>query len=307
MPLLEVQQLSIAFQQYTKGSRQQMVTVMEELDLAINEGEIVAVVGASGSGKSLLAHAIMGILPANAYISGSIRYNGEQLDEAKLKSLRGSEIALVPQSVSYLNPLIRVGKQLQTNKDSIEQHSERKGLFERFRLGEHVARLFPFQLSGGMARKVLVSTAALSRTRLIIADEPTPGMHPDDVAEALKQFKQLAAEGCAVLLITHDIEAAIRIADKVAVCYAGSIIEIAPASDFSGAGNELRHPYSQALWRALPQNGFIPISGTQPSMGLGLQGCLFADRCNRAVDACKVSRQESRQIRSGIVRCMHAT
>ncbi|CAM4465968.1 peptide/nickel transport system ATP-binding protein [Paenibacillus endophyticus] len=307
MALLEVTQLSISFLQYTKGSRQQTVTVMENLDLAVNEGEIVAVVGASGSGKSLLAHAIMGILPANAVYSGSIRYGGELLDEHLLRQYRGNEIALVPQSVTYLNPLMRVGSQLQTKLDGKAQASERKGLFKRLGLGEHVNRLFPFQLSGGMARKVLVSTAAHSRSRLIIADEPTPGMHPADVAEALSHFKQLAEEGCAVLFITHDIEAAIQIANRVAVIYAGAVVEVAPASDFQGEGEQLRHPYSKALWQALPGNGFIPIAGSQPSKSMDLQGCLFADRCMSAVDSCMSKQPEPRQLRGGTVRCLHAT
>lgn len=307
MALLEVTQLSISFRQYAKGSRQQTVTVMENLDLAVNEGEIVAVVGASGSGKSLLAHAIMGILPANAVYSGSIRFNGEPLDEHKLRQYRGNEIALVPQSVTYLNPLMRVGSQLRTKLDGKAQVSERKGLFTRLGLGEHVNRLFPFQLSGGMARKVLVSTAAHSRSRLIIADEPTPGMHPADVAEALRHFKQLAEEGCAVLLITHDIEAAIQIADRVAVIYAGAVVEVAPASDFRGEGEQLRHPYSQALWQALPGNGFIPLAATQPANSMNLQGCLFADRCISAAESCMSKQPEPRLLRGGTVRCLHAT
>jgi len=307
MPLLEVSKLSISFIQYAKGSLQQKITIVEELDFAINEGEIVAVVGASGSGKSLLAHAIMGILPKNVSMTGSISYGGELLDEAKLKLYRGKEIALVPQSVSYLDPLMRVGKQLRTQADGAEQLKEREGLFARFQLGKHVERLFPFQLSGGMARKVLVSTAALQRSRLIIADEPTPGMHPADVAEALDSFKQLAEGGCAVLFITHDIEAAIRIADKVAVFYAGTAVELAPASDFQGNGERLRHPYSRALWRALPQNGFEPIAGTQPARRSDLQGCLFAERCRSAEEQCGNSRPEPREMRGGIVRCVNAT
>lgn len=307
MPLLEVNKLSISFVQYVKGSVQQRITVVEELDFAINEGEIVAVVGASGSGKSLLAHAIMGILPKNVETTGSISYGGELLDEKLLRRHRGREIALVPQSVSFLDPLMRVGKQLHTRADGEVQDKERDSLFERFQLGKHVARLFPFQLSGGMARKVLVSTAALGRTRLIIADEPTPGMHPDDVAEALGRFKQLAEGGCAVLFITHDIEAALRIADKVAVFYAGEAIELAAAEDFKGQGERLRHPYTKALWRALPQNGFEPIIGTQPARSSDVQGCLFAARCSSYAEDCKTKRPESREVRGGMVRCLHAT
>jgi len=307
MPLLEVNKLSISFMQYVKGSSQEKVTIIDELDFAINEGEIVAVVGASGSGKSLLAHAIMGILPKNVVMAGSISYDGKPLDEAKLKHYRGKEIALVPQSVSFLNPLMRVGEQLRTRADGAAQLKERRGLFERFQLGAHVEKLFPFQLSGGMARKVLVSTAAIERTKLIIADEPTPGMHPGDVSEALGIFKQLAEGGCAVLFITHDIEAALRIADKVAVFYAGTAVEVAAARDFHGSGEQLRHPYSRALWRALPQNGFVPLAGTQPAGSSDITGCHFAERCSKATDICGDSSPAARSVRSGMVRCFHAT
>lgn len=202
---------------------------------------------------------------------------------------------------------MRVGKQLCTQADGAEQLKEREGLFERFQLGKHVERLFPFQLSGGMARKVLFSTAALQRSRLIIADEPTPGMHPGDVMEAMGIFKQLAEGGSAVLFITHDIEAAVRIADKVAVFYAGTAVELAPAGDFQGNGERLRHPYSRALWRALPQNGFEPIAGTQPARSSDVLGCLYAERCSSAEQQCSLSRPEPREIRGGIVRCVNAT
>lgn len=307
MPLLEVNKLSLSFMQDVKRGHSELVTVMDELDFAINEGEIIAVVGASGSGKSLLAHAIMGILPKNVVASGSITYRGELLDEAKLKQYRGKEIALVPQSVSFLNPLMRIGKQLHTNADGADQLRERRGLFERFQLGEKVKRLFPFQLSGGMTRKVLIATAAVARTKLIIADEPTPGMHPDDVAEALECFKQLSDGGCAILFITHDIAAALRIADKVAVFYAGAAVEIALAADFQGNGERLRHPYTRALWRALPQNGFEPIPGMQPARSSDVVGCLFAERCSMAAELCGDKQPAAREVRGGLVRCVHAT
>lgn len=248
MALLEVKKLSISFNQIVKGTRQETLNVIDGLDLSIQEGEIVAVVGASGSGKSLLAHAIMGILPDNVLMTGAIYYKDKPLDEASLALYRGNEISLVPQSVSYLNPLMRVGKQLGAHTDDELQRKERRSFLEKLGLKKDVERLFPFQLSGGMARKVLVSTAAISRARLIIADEPTPGMHPGDVTEAVEQFRRLADEGCAVLFITHDIEAALTIADRVAVFNRGAVVETAAASEFCGSGDQLRHPYSKALW-----------------------------------------------------------
>jgi len=142
---------------------------------------------------------------------------------------------------------------------------------------------------------------------VIIADEPTPGLDPAVMEEALKSFRELADSGCAVMLITHDIDAALTIADDIAVFYAGTTVEIAPAKDFSGKGEALRHPYSKALWRALPQNDFIPISGAQPHSDALPDGCLFAPRCSWATDACREKRPEMRELRDGTVRCIHAT
>ena len=139
-----------------------------------------------------------------------------------------------------------------------------KEIFKRFQLDEKTEKLYPFQLSGGMARRVLVSTAVLSGAEVIIADEPTPGLDLDMAMEALKVFRELADEGKAVILITHDIDLAFHMADRIAVFYAGTTVEMAEAEDFRQGEHALRHPYSKALWRALPQNGFEPISGSSP-------------------------------------------
>jgi peptide/nickel transport system ATP-binding protein len=305
--LLEVNKLSVSFTQYTGGLQQQVVQTITDLRLSVNPGEIVAVFGSSGSGKSLLAHAIMGILPDNASMSGTIRYDGAILDQDRAVALRGKEIALVPQSVNYLDPLMRVGAQVRTTAAGTDPLIEQRAIFKRYRLNDNVEQLFPFQLSGGMARRVLVATAAISGARLIIADEPTPGMHPDDVTEALNSFRELADSGCAVLFITHDIEAALRIADRIAVFYAGTTVETALAADFQGEGTRLRHPYSKALWQALPQNAFVPIPGVQPRPDHLPSGCLFAPRCAGFTEACSESRPEMRDLRGGSVRCIHAS
>ena len=307
MPILEVNDLSISFTEYTSRMRHQTTKVLDGVNLSAEAGEIVAVVGSSGSGKSLLAHAILGILPDHAVLSGTIRYQGEILDATRKAALRGREIALVPQSVNYLDPLIRVGAQVRTSVRDKDPVTEQRKIFKRYRLAEHVERLFPFQLSGGMARKVLVSTATVSGASLIVADEPTPGMHPDDVKEALQRFKELADDGCAVLFITHDIESALQIADRVVVFYAGTTVEIASAQDFTDRGEQLRHPYSRALWQALPHNEFIPIAGTQPSPNHLPTGCLFAPRCPWVVPECSRERPSIREIRGGSVRCIRAT
>ncbi len=307
MSILEVENLSISFQQYGSGLKRRTLDVMSNLSIALEAGEILAVVGSSGSGKSLLAHAILGILPDNAKTSGDIRYNGEVLTPERLQSLRGKEIALIPQSVNFLDPLMQVGKQVRQSARKGDAISRQKAVFERYQLAPHVAKMYPFQLSGGMARRTLLSTAAVSGADVIIADEPTPGLDETVMKEALENFKEFADEGRAVMLITHDIEAALTIADKIAVFYAGTVVEIAPIEDFTGNGEKLRHPYTKALWKALPKNDFIPIPGAQPHLDDLPLGCLFAPRCPLMTEACTKARPEMRDLRGGKVRCIHAT
>lgn len=304
--LLEIHDLSVSFRMYDEGLSQKDLQVISDLHLSVRPGEIVAVAGSSGSGKSLLASAILGILPGNATVRGHLHYKGQELTPQMQKSLRGTEIALVPQSVAYLDPLMKIGAQVGGFcKPNATQ--KRKSLFKRFSLPEKTEQLYPFQLSGGMARRVLVSTALITDAQLIIADEPTPGMSLDQALEALKMFRELANEGKAVILITHDIDLAFSFADRVAVFYAGTTVESAPVEDFRTGPERLRHPYSKALWRALPQNDFQPIPGFQPYAGALPQGCLFSPRCPYATAQCLNCKPPVRNIRDGEVRCFHAT
>lgn len=307
--MLSVRNLSITFTLYEVGLTQKQLTVITDLDLEVQAGEVVAVVGSSGSGKSLLAHAVLGILPGNARSSGEIIFKGQLLTPTRQQTLRGKEIALIPQSVGFLDPLMRVGPQ-------VRRAAQLSGLtpqaavlaqeqaFERYGLAARVKNFFPFQVSGGMARRVLTATAAAGRADLLIADEPTPGLHPEAVIETLSHLRQLADEGRAVVLITHDIEAALRVADKVAVFYAGTTVEVANATDFTAG--RLRHPYTQALWRSLPQHEFLPVSGVQPMPDALPEGCLFAPRCPLVTTACREARPHLRSLNGGMVRCIHA-
>lgn len=273
--LLEIHDLSVSFRMYDGMLEQKDLQVISDLHLTVRPGEIVAVAGSSGSGKSLLASAILGILPGNASVRGHLHYKGRELTPALQAGLRGGEIALVPQSIAFLDPLMKVGRQADGHKKPYPTE-KRRGLFRRFGLPERTESLYPFQLSGGMARRVLVSTALVTEAQLVIADEPTPGMSLEQALEALRMFREMADEGRAVILITHDIDLAFEIADRVAVFYAGTTVETAPAADFRAGPDALRHPYSRALWRALPQNGFQPIGGFQPYAGNLPAGCLFA-------------------------------
>lgn len=304
-PILSVKDLSVSFQMYDNGLEKYDLKVISNLTLDVRPGEIVAIAGSSGSGKSLLAHAVMGLLPENASISGEISYKGKVLGQKEKEALRGKEMALVPQSVSYLDPLMKVGTQVRGRKADKEIIKAQREIFRRFHLDEKTEQLYPFQLSGGMARRVLVSTAVLSGAEVIIADEPTPGLDLEMALEALKIFRELADEGKAVILITHDIDLAFHIADRIAVFYAGTTVEIAAAKDFLEGVDALRHPYSKALWKALPQNGFEPIPGFQPYAKYLPKGCLFSPRCPYKTKECEEN-IPMREVRGGYVRCIHA-
>ena len=307
-PILSVKDLGISFSQYTKGLRRRELEVITNLDIDLYEGEILAVVGSSVSGKSLLAHAILGILPDNATTEGNIIYKGKSLSLKDKEKLRGREIVFIPQSVNFLDPLMKVSKQVKISIENKEDANKRqRNIFNKYGLDKKVDNLYPFELSGGMARKVLLSTALVSDCKVIIADEPTPGLDEKSLNEALKDFRNIADSGCAILMITHDIEAALKIADKIAVFYAGTTLEIANVNDFKGDGKNLRHPYSKALFNALPQNGFKPIKGSQPMPNELPKGCLFQDRCECISDKCRLIRPNARMVRDGMVRCLNAT
>ena len=307
-PILSVKDLGISFSQYTKGLRRRELEVITNLDIDLYEGEILAVVGSSGSGKSLLAHAILGILPDNATTEGNIIYKGKTLTLKDKEKLRGREIVFIPQSVNFLDPLMKVSKQVKISIENKEEaNKSQRDIFNKYELDKKVDNFYPFELSGGMARKVLLSTALVSDCKVIIADEPTPGLDEKSLNEALKDFRNIADSGCAILMITHDIEAALKIADKIAVFYAGTTLEIANVNDFKGDGKNLRHPYSKALFNALPQNGFKPIKGSQPMPNELPKGCLFQDRCECISEKCRLIRPNARMVRDGMVRCLNAT
>lgn len=305
-PLLEVIDMSVSFRMYEKGLSQYDLKVISNLCISVDKGEVLAIVGSSGSGKSLLAHGILGILPNNATLTGTIKYAGKDLTKERQKDLRGKKIALVPQSISYLDPLMKIGKQVRGGDNSASGRKRQRESFQRYDLCERSEQLYPHQLSGGMIRRALVATAAQQDVELIIADEPTPGLDIDLAMKTLKYFREFADKGKAVILITHDMDLAFHIADKIAVFYAGTTVEIAPISDFHTGIEALRHPYTKALFNALPQNGFHPINGCQPYSKDLPKGCLFAPRCELADNSCE-GKIPMHKLRDGMVRCIHAT
>ncbi|SFM00006.1 ABC transporter ATP-binding protein [Pelosinus propionicus] len=302
--ILQIKNLSVTFTQYEQGLRKTDLRVIRNLNVSVGEGELVAVVGSSGSGKSLLAHAILGILPQNCDAEGNIWFQEELLSPERIKELRGKKIVLVPQSVNYLDPLEKVGKQVRKEQNEKSLRRKQEELFDFYKLPQKTADLYPFELSGGMARRVLLTTAMMESPRLIIADEPTPGLHLEAAKKAMSHFREFADKGNGVLLITHDIELALEVADRIAVFYAGTTVEEAPVADFQSV-DTLRHPYTKALWRALPQHGFHPFPGNQPYAKDMPNGCPFGPRCPQLTSECEGNIQEQ-TIRFGRVRCIHA-
>lgn len=303
-PVLSIDHLSVSFTQYERGFKQTSLKAIEDLSLTVCQGEMVGVVGSSGSGKSLLAHGVMGILPYNACLSGQITYEGEPLTDQRLKALRGKEIVLVPQSVSYLDPLMKTGPQIRKGKRDGKSRKKCLETLERYGLGPETEKLYPFELSGGMSRRVLISTAVMDNPKLVIADEPTPGLHLSAAKRVLSHFREMADQGAAVLLITHDLELALSAADKIVVFYAGTNVEEADAADFKDE-SQLRHPYSKALYRAMPENGFSFVKGSQPYAGGRPEGCPYEPRCPLRKEECK-NKVDYVSFHGGKVRCIRA-
>ncbi|MGB3375971.1 MAG: ATP-binding cassette domain-containing protein [Microbacterium sp.] len=263
-PLLNLRGVSVTFTRPDGISRVRALPGVADLDLDLPAGEILSIVGASGSGKSMLAEAVLGLLPRNATLTGEVRYRGEPLDQDRLERLRGAKISYIPQSVRNLDPLMTVGAQVRIGLDSATAGEQQQALFARYGLSPDVARQYPFQLSGGMLRRVLFATSIRDGVELVVADEPTPGLHEGAVDEILGHLQEIAAAGASVLLITHDIFAALRVSQQVAVMQQGRLVTTESAAAFHGGGEELQHPFARELWRALPQNAFAAPQKEQP-------------------------------------------
>ena len=298
--LLRIKHLSVTFTQYDGWFSRKTLPVIRDLSLSVSRGEMVAVVGSSGSGKSLLAHAVMGVLPYNGKCGGDIYYKGEQLTSKRIKKLRGHEIVLVPQSVSYLDPRAASFRQ-KAQRDKSQAHVP--DLSDAFLPDpERVMVSYPFELSGGMARRVLIGTAVVEQPQLVIADEPTPGLHMEAALRVLSHFREIADQGAGVLLITHDLELALKTADKIVVFYAGTAVEEADTVDFNREA-ALRHPYTRALFRAMPEHGFAPEPGIQPYVRDLPEGCPYGPRCPKYKTEC--SKEVSYvPYQGGLVRCI---
>lgn len=262
--LLTVEHLTVTYRMYDPRARFWLPrrvhhNVLRDLTLSVHEGEILALVGASGSGKSVLADALMGLFDANAVASGEMWFDGSLVAPGDLGNLRGHGISLVPQEVSSLDPLMRVGEQVRGEARGADRRARREDarrrmvrqreLFEAYGLASEVERMYPHELSGGMARRVLLMCALMEEPRLLIADEPTPGMDDESAAVAARDLRVFAQDGGGVLLITHDLDFALSVADRLAVFREGTVVEETSVAAFRRAG-ALRDPYARELSRA---------------------------------------------------------
>ena len=259
--LLDIENLKVSFHTYAGE-----VQAVRGVSLKVNAGECIAIVGESGSGKTVTSKAVLGLIaepPGEVKKESRILFEGKNIldyTEKEWRNFRGKDAAMIFQDpMTSLNPTMKVGKQIigAGNKQERARRKEKmQQIFERYHLESSVANLYPYQLSGGMARRVLISGAVMNPAKLIVADEPTPGLQESLARETLQNFRELAEEGCGVLLITHDIDLALQMADRIAIFYDGRVLETAPAAAFRGDGEELAHPYSKAFLKALPQNEF---------------------------------------------------
>ncbi|MGI5358945.1 ABC transporter ATP-binding protein [Streptomyces sp. CA-252508] len=292
-----------------RGGRHIAAVGGASFDLAA--GECLALVGESGCGKSVLASALLGLLPGNAQTSGTAVIDGIDLlaaDERTLaRTVRGRRIGLVPQSpAAHLTPVRTVRAQLQETLRELsgtpraELRAAAVAAAERAAFPPGLLDHYPHELSGGQAQRAATALALVGDAPLLLADEPTTGLDRDLVDRTADELRRHADGGRALLLITHDLAAAERIADRVAVMYAGRIVELAGAARFFGAPGP-RHPYARGLLAALPERDFTPIEGMPPELGALPDGCAFAPRCDRADDACRAVPP----LRDGVA-CHHA-
>ncbi|MFI8372350.1 ABC transporter ATP-binding protein [Streptomyces sp. NPDC085466] len=290
--LLSVRGLTVRFR--LRGGR--TVAAVTDADFDLAPGECLALVGESGCGKSVLASALLGLLPGNAETAGTALVHGTDLlaaDEKTLaRSVRGRRVGLVPQSpAAHLTPVRTVRAHLEetvralTDTPRAGRRKAAEDAADRAAFPATHLDAYPHELSGGLAQRAATALALIGDAPLLLADEPTTGLDRDLVERTADELRRHADDGRGLLLITHDLTAAARIADRVAVMYAGRIVEIAPAHRFFGtAGPD--HPYARGLLDALPDRAFAAIPGMPPELSDLPEGCAFAPRCPRATDLC---------------------
>ncbi len=300
--LLEVENLQVRL-----FDRTGPVLAVRGVSLSVRRGEVVALVGESGCGKSVTALSLLRLLPGNAQVSGSIRLDGQdllELSSQQLRTVRGGEIAMVFQEpMTSLNPAFSVGNQI---AEVLRLHQGLRGdrararaleLLRMVRIGAADKRLgsYPHELSGGMRQRVMIAMALAGEPKLLILDEPTTALDVTTQAQILDIVRDLrTAAGTSILLITHDLGVVADLADRVVVMYAGAKVEEADVYELFGTP---RHPYAAGLLRALPGSAvagpgdgplrLAEIPGIVPTLRASLESCAFASRCHRVTDQCR--------------------
>jgi oligopeptide/dipeptide ABC transporter ATP-binding protein len=297
-PLLVVEDLQVGIRS-ARGSFQ----AIEEVGFALDEGEVLGLVGESGCGKSITALAVMGLLPQPVarITAGHVWFDGTDLaalPDEQMRHMRGDRLGMIFQEpMTSLNPVYRVGDQL---VEALREHRP-LGRGEAWReatamldmVGIAAARdranAYPHELSGGMRQRVMIAMALICRPKLLIADEPTTALDVSTQAQILDLLLSLKRElGMAIMMITHDLGVVAEVADRVAVMYAGRIVETADVFELFRSP---RHPYTDALLRSIPrldseQDRLVAIEGTVASPLVRPSGCSFRDRCPRARSRC---------------------
>lgn len=293
MSLVNIRDLKVAFDG---------VQVLHGIDLNIEKGEAVGLVGESGCGKSVTWLAALGLLPKKATVSGEVLVDGQNLVGAprrELESIRGRRIAMIFQDPSSsLNPVLRVGRQIE---EAIRLHrglggraarAEARRLLDLVGIPDAERRLdnYPHEFSGGQNQRVMIAMALAGNPDLLVADEPTTALDATIQAQILDLLAMLRAEtGMGVVFISHDLGAVSQICERVCVMYAGRIVE---TSSTERLFESPRHPYTRGLFDAIPtldggRTRLVPIEGTVPDPARLPRGCSFSPRCGRASEACR--------------------
>lgn len=299
MPLLEIHDLTLEF-----GAGSQAIRVLSQVSLRLDQGEMLCLVGESGSGKSLTALSIARLTPSPParYVTGRIMLDGRDvlsMPPAELGSVRGSKVSYVFQEpAASLNPVMGIGRQileaLRLHRPTEATEAEVTALLKRVGIASPEERLhsFPHQLSGGMQQRVMIAMALASRPQLLVADEPTTALDVTIQAQILQLLDDLKKQmRMGILLITHNLGIVSQIADRIAVMYAGQIVETGPTHSVI---RQPRHPYTRALLASMPRLGeqrpqLEAIPGQVPSPSAMPAGCRFHPRCPMAKAQCASS------------------
>ena len=312
--LLEVLNLRVDF-----PTRRGTLIAVDDVSFEIKAGEVLGVVGESGAGKSLTGAAIIGLLEPPGRISGGkIMLGGKRIDNLAhedIRQIRGREIGMVFQDpLTSLNPLFRVGEQLietlQTHADLEEKSARKQAVDWLAEVGipspEVRVDQYPHQFSGGMRQRVVIALALCANPKLIIADEPTTALDVSIQAQIISLLKRLCREhGTAVMLITHDMGVIAETADRVAVMYAGRLVEIGEARRVIQKG---KHPYTLGLMASIPTIGdtekeLRQIQGSMPRLAERPEGCAFNPRCPSVMERCRENRPELQSVDKSSVAC----